>query len=37
MLDKKIKQTQESHKIELRRNKDAWLASEQMRRQQWEK
>ena len=37
VLDKKIKQTQESHKIELRRNKDAWLASEQMRRQQWEK
>lgn len=35
--DKKLRQAHESHKIEMRRNKDAWLASEKMRRQQWEK
>lgn len=30
--DKKLRQAHESHKIEMRRNKDAWLASEKMRR-----
>lgn len=35
-LNKQTKRIEEKYEIELKKNKDAWMASEKIRRQKWE-